>query len=79
MTRLALLSSRMAIELPPATVASALSIVRPSSASALAEVPVTAVVPPLITVALTATSRRNVVGPYPPYTLTLGRRTRLPA
>src|SRR3989442_4437308 len=61
-TTLALLSSRMATELPPATVASALRIVRPSSVSAFVDVPVTAVVPPLITVALPATSRRNVVG-----------------
>jgi len=76
-TTLALLSSRTAMELPPATVASALRIVRPSRVSAFADVPVTAVVPPLITVALPATSRRNVVGPYPPYTLTLGSSVRL--
>src|SRR5947209_2229010 len=72
-----LLSSSIAIELPPEA-AAALRIVRPSRVSALAAVPVTAVVPPSTTVALAATSRRNVVGLYPPYTLTLECSVRLP-
>src|SRR6266545_6353059 len=79
MTTLSLLSRRMPIELVPGTVAVALRMVSPSSVTASAIRPVTAVVPPSTTVALSATSRRKAVEVNPPYTLTLGRRVRLPA
>jgi len=75
MTTLLLLTSEIAIELPPAVALLAL-IVRPSSVSELAPLPITAVAGPLTTVTLAVMSRNQLAALNPPYTLIWVRSVR---